>query len=97
MKITKEDVDHVARLGRLNLTPAEKEKMGNQIEQILEYMDNLNKLDTSKVAPTSHVMDVANVWREDKVEDKGNEAQAVLSIAPDREGDFFKVKKVIEG
>ena len=67
MKITKKEVEYVARLARLSLSEAEKEKMTAQLDSILQYMDKLNKLDTKNIEPTSHVLPLNNVWREDMV------------------------------
>jgi aspartyl-tRNA(Asn)/glutamyl-tRNA(Gln) amidotransferase subunit C len=97
MKITKKDVEHVARLARLALTEEEKERYTAQLEGILGYIEVLNKADTANVPPTSHVLPMANVWREDKAEPNrlGSHAD-ILKNVPDAEGPFFKVKKVIE-
>jgi aspartyl-tRNA(Asn)/glutamyl-tRNA(Gln) amidotransferase subunit C len=97
MKITQKDVEYVARLARLRLTAEEKEKFTGQLGSILSYIDKLNTLDTSNVPPTSHAMALKNVWRGDKTEKcPENVREALLSNAPDREDDFFKVKKVME-
>jgi aspartyl-tRNA(Asn)/glutamyl-tRNA(Gln) amidotransferase subunit C len=97
MKITNKDVEHVARLARLALTEEEKERYTAQLEGILGYIDVLNKADTANVPPTSHVLPMSNVWREDKAEPNRLGSQAdILKNAPDAEGPFFKVKKVIE-
>jgi aspartyl-tRNA(Asn)/glutamyl-tRNA(Gln) amidotransferase subunit C len=96
-KITKKDVEHVARLARLALSEEEKERYTAQLGSILEYIGKLNELDTRDVPPTSHVLPMSNVWREDATEPRhlGDPAD-VLKNAPEREGTFFKVKKVIE-
>jgi aspartyl-tRNA(Asn)/glutamyl-tRNA(Gln) amidotransferase subunit C len=97
MKITRKDVEHVARLARLALTDEEKDRYTAQLESILGYIDKLNQLDTTNVPPTSHVLPLANVWREDAAEaDRLGTAEDILKNAPDAEGPFFKVKKVIE-
>ncbi|MBN1621965.1 MAG: Asp-tRNA(Asn)/Glu-tRNA(Gln) amidotransferase subunit GatC [Endomicrobiales bacterium] len=96
-KITRKDVEYVARLARLELTDAEKEKFTVQLEKILDYIDQLNKLDTKDTPPTSHVLPLKNVWRKDELSQcSGEIREALLKNAPDREGNFFKVKKVIE-
>ncbi len=96
-KITKKDVEHVARLARLALTEEEKERFTSQLESILEYIGKLNELDTRDVPPTTHVIPLANVWREDRVEaDRFGDPAAILRNAPEAEGPFFKVKKIIE-
>ena len=97
MKITKKDVEYVARLARLELTDEEKEKYAGQLEAILSYVDQLKTQDTASVKPTSHVLPLANVWRDDACTAPDETArQQLLENAPEREGDFFKVKKVIE-
>jgi len=95
MKITKKEVEYVARLARLSLSEAEKEKMTAQLDSILEYMDTLNKLDTKNVAATSHVLPLNNVWREDTVKPSLSREE-MLANAPEQAEGFFKVKKVIE-
>ncbi|MBN1385173.1 MAG: Asp-tRNA(Asn)/Glu-tRNA(Gln) amidotransferase subunit GatC [Elusimicrobia bacterium] len=95
MKIKTKDVEYVAKLARLSLTDKEKEQYAGQLNAILEHMDELNKLDTSGVPPTSHAIEIKNVLREDKME-KSDAADEVIANAPQREERFFKVKKVIE-
>lgn len=97
MAITKKDVEHVARLARLALTEEEKERYTAQLESILGYIEKLKTLNTDSVPPTSHVLPLSNAWREDgaKPEILGS-PEDILANAPDREGPFFKVKKVIE-
>lgn len=94
-KITKNDVEYVARLARLRLTDSEKEQFTGQLEKILGYIGQLNKLDTKDVPPTSHVLSIKNIWREDDLNPCSQEIRdALLKNAPEREGNFFKVKKV---
>ncbi len=93
--ITKKEVEYVARLARLKLTEEEKEKYTKQLGDILKYIDKLNELDTEKVEPTSHVLGLSNVFREDKVEPSLPQEE-ILANAPEVEASHFKVKKVIE-
>lgn len=95
MKITKKDVEYVAKLARLALTEEEKDKFCNQLNQILLYMEKLNELDTKDVPPTSHVLPLKNVWREDEVK-PFSQVKEIVENAPEREGNYFKVKKIIE-
>jgi aspartyl-tRNA(Asn)/glutamyl-tRNA(Gln) amidotransferase subunit C len=95
MKITKKEVEYVARLARLSLSEAEKEKMTAQLDSILQYMDKLNKLDTKNIEPTSHVLPLNNVWREDMVKPSPSREE-MLANAPEQAEGFYKVKKVIE-
>lgn len=95
MKLSTADVEYVAKLARLEVTEAEKEKFTAQLNDILLYIDQLNELDTKGVAPMSHAIAVTNAFREDKVlESMGT--QNALANAPDARGDFFRVPKVID-
>ena len=100
MAITKKDVEHVARLARLALTEDEKDRYTAQLGSILTYIEKMSALNTDNVPPTSHVLPLANVWREDKMEPSSQATlgspDEILANAPDREGPLFKVKKVIE-
>ncbi|MHB9154425.1 MAG: Asp-tRNA(Asn)/Glu-tRNA(Gln) amidotransferase subunit GatC [Endomicrobiales bacterium] len=97
MKITRKDVEYVARLARLELSEEEKDRFTGQLGSILEYIGQLNRLDTRDVPPTSHVLALKNAWRDDRVKACPDDVRrAILENAPEREDDFFKVKKVIE-
>jgi aspartyl-tRNA(Asn)/glutamyl-tRNA(Gln) amidotransferase subunit C len=97
MSITKKDVEHVARLARLALSEEEKDRYTAQLEGILSYIEKLNTLDTTHVPPTTHVLPLSNVWREDAVDaNRLCRPDAILKGAPETEGPFFKVKKIIE-
>ena len=97
MKITIKDVEYVAKLARLELTEAEKDNFARQLESILGYIDKLNELDTRNIQPTSHALNITNVMREDiMVKCPENIRNNILNNAPERESDFFRVKKVIE-
>ena len=95
MKITIKDVEDVARLARLELNEAEKERMRAQLDSILSYIDKLNELDTSAVEPTSHVLQMVNVFREDEVRQSLSQEEA-LANAPDPHDLFFRVPKILE-
>jgi aspartyl-tRNA(Asn)/glutamyl-tRNA(Gln) amidotransferase subunit C len=95
MKITKEQVEHVAKLARLSITEQEKAIFSDQLSAILTHVDQLNELDTSKVEPTSHVISMQNVFREDRVKSCLSREEA-LSGAPDAAEEFFQVPKIIE-
>ena len=94
MAVTIKDVEHVAKLARLAFTEEEKEKLAHQLNDILTYMEKLNKLDTSKVEPLSHVIELSNVMREDETK-PSLPLEEVLKNAPERTEKFFKVPKVI--
>ena len=91
----KMDIEKVARLARLELSEEERETFGNQMEQILTYMEQLNRLDTTGVEPTSHAIPIYNVFREDEVKPSIPQEE-VLAIAPDEEDGHFKVPRIIE-
>ena len=95
MKITPDVVDHVAKLCRINLDTEERKLFAEQLNQILMYMDKLNKLNTENVEPTSHVVPLENVLRKDTPSPSLN-SEKVLANAPDKHGEYFKVPKVIE-
>lgn len=95
MAIDDRTVEHVARLSRLELTPEERELFREQLSRILEYFSKLNELDTSDVPPTSHVIPMRNVFREDVVT-PSLEREEVLGEAPDQEEGYFKVPRVFE-
>ena len=95
MKITLQEVEHVARLARLALSGEEKEQMRSQLDRILAYMEKLNQLDTTGVEPTSHVIPMTNVFREDALTASLSREEA-LANAPDRQEGFFRVPRIIE-
>ncbi len=95
MKISLKEVSHIAHLARLHLTDEEMEKFSHQLSNILSYMEKLNELDTSNIEPTSHVIPIKNVFREDKVSPCLS-TQDALRNAPDRVDNFFRVPRIIE-
>ena len=95
MKVSAEDVKHIAQLSRLTVPEAEMEKFTEQFNQILNYADILEKIDTTGIEPTPYVLPVSNVLREDVV--KGSVSQEdALRNAPAVHEDGFKVPRVIE-
>ena len=94
MSVTIKDVEHIAALAKLEFTDAEKEKFTHQLNQILEYVEQMNKLDTSLVEPLSHVLELSNVFRADEVK-QGVSTEEALKNAPSKTEEFFKVPKVI--
>lgn len=95
MKISKEQVEHVAHLARLNLTEQEKERMKKDLEAIISFADQLNELEISDVQPTAHVIPIQNVFRMDKIEPSLDREQ-LLKNAPENENGCFSVPKVVE-
>lgn len=95
MNISKDTVKYVANLARLKLTEAELEKFSGQLNDILGYVDQLKEIDISKISPTAHVLDIKNVKRKDQLQ-PSSKPEEILKNAPQKEGKFFKVPKVIE-
>jgi aspartyl-tRNA(Asn)/glutamyl-tRNA(Gln) amidotransferase subunit C len=93
--ISREDVEHVARLARLELSEVELERMRVELNNILAYIDKLRSLDTRGVEPTSHAVPLTNVMREDEPRPSFPRDE-MLGNAPDRVGDFFRVPRIIE-
>ena len=91
--ITIKDVEHVAKLARLELTEEEKELYTKQLGDVLKYVDQMNEVDTSNVEPMSHAIDFVNVMREDKVVYEQTK-EALMANAPDEENGFFRVPKI---
>lgn len=94
MKITPKEVEHVARLARLDVSPAEREELTRQMNRILQYMEKLNELDTTGVPPTAHVIDLENAFRNDVVE-RSLPRDASLENAPESNGAEFVVPRII--
>jgi aspartyl-tRNA(Asn)/glutamyl-tRNA(Gln) amidotransferase subunit C len=91
----KMDIEKVARLARLELSEEEKKAFQNQLEQVLTYMEQLNRLDTAGVEPTSHAIALQNAFREDETKPSFSREE-VLGIAPEEEDEHFKVPRIIE-
>jgi len=94
MSVTLKDVEHIAGLARLELSDEEKEQFTHQLNQILTYVEKLKELDTTNVEPLSHVVDLSNRFREDRVE-PGLTSEEALRNAPSKTDKYFKVPKVI--
>jgi len=94
-KIDQEQVRKVAKLSRLELTEAEVEEFTGQLSAILDYVAKMNELDTTGVEPLAHCLPISNVFRQDRVgQSLGTEK--TLANAPQRDGDFFKVPKILD-
>ena len=93
-KITSNDVRKVAHLARLELQEDQIETYTEQLEQILSYVDQLQEIDTENIPPTTRAVEVVNAMREDIVEVKCSR-EDILNQAPQREGDFFRVPKIL--
>ncbi|MEW6720100.1 MAG: Asp-tRNA(Asn)/Glu-tRNA(Gln) amidotransferase subunit GatC [Thermodesulfobacteriota bacterium] len=95
MAITREETLYVARLARLALSDSDADLLRDQLGRLLDYMKQLDRLDTSDVVPTSHAVDMGTPFREDVVRPFGDR-EAILKNAPDRAGDYFRVPRIIE-
>lgn len=95
MSITVKDVEHVAKLARLELSDDEKERFTGQLNAILKYAEKLNELNTDDVPPTSHVLKLANVMREDENR-PSLPIEKVMKNAPEEEDGQFRVPAVLE-
>ena len=91
--ITIKDVEHVAKLARLELSEEEKETFTHQLGDVLAHVEKMNEVDTTGVEPMNHSIDFVNVMRED-VKIYENTREELMSNAPDVEGEFFKVPKI---
>ena len=95
MKLSKEEVEHVALLARLELSDEEKERLTGHLNQIMVHFEKLQQLDTEQVEPTSHSIPVENVYREDVV-GPCLPAEDAVSNAPEARDDYFVVPRVVE-
>lgn len=95
MKVSEQDVLHVAELAHLELTEAERARLQRDLNSILDYIARLNQLDTTAVAPLAQVGGRGSVLRSDETR-PSLEREAALGNAPETDGTFFKVPKVIE-
>ena len=93
-KITSQDVRKVAKLARLEISESDVELFTSQLEKILGYVAQLEQVDTSGIEPTTRAVEVVNAMREDLVE-VNSSREDILNQAPHREGDFFRVPKIL--
>tara|TARA_Y100000589_G_scaffold176710_1_gene167535 strand:+ start:2398 stop:2691 length:294 start_codon:yes stop_codon:yes gene_type:complete len=94
-RITKDQVSKVAKLARLKLNEEEIDNHAIQIEKILDYINQLEKIDTENVQCTTRAIEVINVFRNDEKKQFNNRDE-ILNLAPAREDDFYKVPKIIK-
>lgn len=95
MKISLEEVRHISKLSRLSLPGEEAELYATQLSKIIEYVEQLNNLDTSTIEPTSHIMQLNNVMVDD-VQGISLPREEALKNAPDSTEKFYRVPKIIE-
>jgi aspartyl-tRNA(Asn)/glutamyl-tRNA(Gln) amidotransferase subunit C len=94
MKITPEEINHVATLARLELSPEETASMAGQLDRILTYVAKLDELDTSGIEPCFHALAISNAFRRDEIRDSLAREKA-LANAPAENGETFLVPRVI--
>jgi len=95
VSVSIKDLEKIASLARLKLNDNEKEKFLGQINQILQYVEKLNELDTTNVEPLSHSLDLVNVTRKD-VPGQSLPTKKALENAPSKSDEFFRVPKVVK-
>jgi aspartyl-tRNA(Asn)/glutamyl-tRNA(Gln) amidotransferase subunit C len=96
MKLTTDQVQHIADLARIEMAPNEKEKYADELSAVLGFIEQLSEVDTENVVPTSQVTGLANIVREDKSEGCNEETRKqIFKAAPLVEGEYFKVKAVL--
>lgn len=95
-KISKKEVEHIARLARIDLSKKEKVKFEKELSSILEFVSKLQEVDTKNIEPLSQVTGLENVLKEDLIK-KCPPREELLKNAPQKQNGFIKVKKVFEG
>jgi aspartyl-tRNA(Asn)/glutamyl-tRNA(Gln) amidotransferase subunit C len=95
MSVTREEVQYIAALAKLKFTDEELDNFTKQFNEILEYMETLNEIDTENVEPLSHPLEGENMLREDQVH-PGSTHEEALKNAPDSDSEFFRIPKVIK-
>ncbi len=94
-EVSREEVEHVAQLARMALTSQDLERVGTELNRILEHFNRLQELETEDVAPTSHAIPMTNVFREDQVGESLS-VEDVVENAPERSDEFFRVPRIVE-
>jgi aspartyl-tRNA(Asn)/glutamyl-tRNA(Gln) amidotransferase subunit C len=95
VSLSEKDVEYVAKLARLKVTAEEKKLFTSQLGNILDYAEQLKELNTENIEPTAHAVPMANIFREDEVS-SCDDRESFLAQAPDRNGDFFVVPKILD-
>ena len=95
MSLTPEEVTHIARLARVGLSQDEISRFQDQLSQILDYFQRLQEADTENVSPTAHTLAMHNIMRDDEPRPSFDK-EDILANAPQREGDLFRVRAVLE-
>jgi len=94
--IEKKQVEHIAKLTRIELSEKEKEKFSKELSSILDYVGQLNKVNTAKVEPLAQITGLEGVMRKDEVKIQPKVQNKLLKQAPSRKGDYFQVPKILE-
>jgi len=92
--ISKEEVQHIAKLARLGLSDKEIEKNRKELSKILDYVEKLKEVDVSQIEPASHSVKVENVMREDESSGSKFPSSELIEMAPDKKDEFIKVKSI---
>lgn len=95
MSVSKEDVKHIAKLSKLNLTEEELEKYTNDLSSIVDFANELSNINVEGVKPTAHILDIKNVFRKDEVQ-SSYDREAILKNAPSKAAGCVSVPKVVE-
>jgi aspartyl-tRNA(Asn)/glutamyl-tRNA(Gln) amidotransferase subunit C len=95
MKIKREDILHLADLSNFSMSDAEIESIGSDLENIINYISELNELDTEGVEPTYQVFEMENIWRDDEIKEQEADREALLALTKESMQDQIKVPKVL--
>lgn len=95
-RLTTDEVLHIAKLSKLELTDEEKEKFRGQLSSVLDYVEKLNEIDTEEVEPTANVTGLSNVFRDDEVEESGITHDDIAKNAPEFRDGYFEVPGVFD-
>lgn len=95
MKNTREDILHLAKLSNLTLDDQEVEGLRQDLDNIVEYISQLDELDTENIEPTYQVFEMENVWREDEILPQDANREELIALAPESRQDMIKVPKVL--
>ena len=96
MSLSREQVQHIARLARIGLSEEDVDRFSEQLSEILDYFERLRQVDTEGVPPTAHTLVLHNVLREDEESVPPLDRESVLANAPVRDGNHFRVKVILE-
>ena len=96
MSLSREQVQHIARLARVGLSEEDVDRFSEQLSEILDYFERLRQVDTDGVPPTAHTLPLHNVMREVDEPSPPLDSEAVLGNAPVRDGNYFRVKVILE-